>query len=667
VPPDGLPFNSLLCDADVPFRETVMLNRRLRGGLIAAAAALTVTAAGAATVMVAHAAAAGCQVTYTVGSQWNAGFTGNVSVTNLGDPITSWTVKWTYAAGQTITQAWNATATQSGSAVTVVNASWNGNLATNGSTSFGFNANWTSSNPAPTSFTMNGTACNGATPAPTTAPPTSQSPTSGPPTSAPPTSKPPTSAPPTTAPPSSAPPTSGPPPVPGTPGTWTAAPVNQFNGGAGTFMWLLTDGSILSNGSDLHQWVKLVPDANGSYANGKWVGLATSPYGVGAAQEQILPDGRFYQAGGEYVYQWPSGSSSNDHNGVQLYDPVTNTWTLGQSGLFGNLWDTGTAHLKDGRIVSSDQRSARTQIFDPKTNKWTAAANRPASAAEDGWVPLSDGTIVSVSNGGVYRYDPAANVWYTGARPPASYANGNVDSSTVTLLYDGRILAMGHNASVIYTPGAKASDPGSWQQGPAPPQGTFVDDVYATPEANGKVIFDSVRCSWITNECGSSSGALVNEFDPATNTMTTISQPNDPNGAPVNFINLPNGQVLAAAGSRNWIYTPIGGPKDAWRPGVTAISNSGGTYHLTGTQLSGLVSLGEDDYQNPQNYPIVYLKDAAGHVTYARTMNFSSMITSKPGEVQTTDFTVPSSLARGTYTLYVSACGVSSNGYSFTY
>jgi hypothetical protein len=614
---------------------------------VATAVALAVTSA-----VVAHAAAAGCQVTYAVSSQWSGGFGADVTVTNLGDPINGWTLRWSYAAGQTVSQAWNATVSQSGAAVSATNVGYNGTIATNGRVSFGFNGSWTGSNPVPAAFTVNGVACTGGV-TPTTSPTTS-SPTTTP------------TSPPTTTPPTTTPPAGGPPAVPGTPGTWTAVPVNPYNGGAGTFMWLLTDGSILSNGSDLHQWVKLVPDQFGDYTKGTWKQLATSPYGVGAAQEQILPDGRFYQAGGEYVYQWPSGSSSNDHNGVQLYDPVANTWTLGQSGLYGNLWDTGTAHLKDGRIVSSDQRQARTQIFDGKTNKWTAGPNRPAPAAEDGWVPLPDGSIVAISNGGAYRFDPAANAWYTVARPPASYANGSVDTSTVTLMYDGRILAMGHNTSVIYTPGARPSDPGSWQQGPAIPQGSFTDDVYATPEGNGKVIFDSVQCSWLTNECGSASGANVNEFDPATNTMAIISKPNDARGAPVNFINLPNGQVLAAAGSRNWVYTPIGGPKDAWRPTVTSITGSG-TYHLSGTQLSGLVSVGEDDYQNPQNYPIIYLKDSAGHVYFARSFNFSSMITSRPGEPQTADFTLPSGLPRGAYTLYVSACGVSSAGYSFSY
>jgi len=79
------------------------------------------------------------------------------------------------------------------------------------------------------------------------------------------------------------------------------------------------------------------------------------------------------------------------------------------------------------------------------------------------------------------------------------------------------------------------------------------------------------------------------------------------------------------------------------------------------------VSVGEDDYQGPENYPIVYLKDSAGHVFFARTSNFSSMGTSRAGESQSTDFTLPSNLAHGTYTLYVSACGVSSSGVAFTF
>ena len=80
------------------------------------------------------------------------------------------------------------------------------------------------------------------------------------------------------------------------------------------------------------------------------------------------------------------------------------------------------------------------------------------------------------------------------------------------------------------------------------------------------------------------------------------------------------------------------------------------------------MTVGEDDYQDPQNFPIVYLKNSAGDVYYARSFNFSTMAPSTPGEVESADFTLPSGPPHGTYSLYVSACGVSSStGYSFSY
>src|SRR3954469_9187361 len=111
----------------------------------------------------AGAAAAGCSVNYAVSSQWQGGFGANVSITNLGDPLSSWALTWSYGAGQTVTQAWNTSLTQSGSAVTAKNVSYNGSVATNGTTSFGFNGSWTGSNPTPTSFALNGVTCTGTT------------------------------------------------------------------------------------------------------------------------------------------------------------------------------------------------------------------------------------------------------------------------------------------------------------------------------------------------------------------------------------------------------------------------------------------------------------------------------------------------------------------------
>ncbi|MFD0819557.1 arabinofuranosidase catalytic domain-containing protein, partial [Micromonospora zhanjiangensis] len=80
----------------------------------------------------------------------------------------------------------NGSYTQTGTQVTVTNASYNGNLGTGASTSFGFNGSWTGSNPAPTSFALNGVTCNGGTTPPSTPPPTTSGPTTPPPTTPPP-------------------------------------------------------------------------------------------------------------------------------------------------------------------------------------------------------------------------------------------------------------------------------------------------------------------------------------------------------------------------------------------------------------------------------------------------------------------------------------------------
>ncbi|MEQ4304274.1 cellulose binding domain-containing protein [Plantactinospora sp. B6F1] len=160
---------------------------RHRRTLLAATTAAALAATGTFT-MVASAAAAGCRVDYQVTNQWQGGFGASVSLTNLGDPVTGWSLTWAYGAGQQVTQVWNATVSQSGGQVTASNVSYNGTIGTNASVSFGFNGSWNGSNPAPASFAMNGTTCTGAV-TPTTP---GESPTTPPASTAPPTTAPPT-------------------------------------------------------------------------------------------------------------------------------------------------------------------------------------------------------------------------------------------------------------------------------------------------------------------------------------------------------------------------------------------------------------------------------------------------------------------------------------------
>ena len=93
----------------------------------------------------------GCTATYQSTGSWQGGFQGQVTVTNPGTTATTgWTVTLTFANGQTITQLWNGSYTQSGAVVTVKNVSYNGSLAPAASTAFGFLGSWNGTNAAPT-------------------------------------------------------------------------------------------------------------------------------------------------------------------------------------------------------------------------------------------------------------------------------------------------------------------------------------------------------------------------------------------------------------------------------------------------------------------------------------------------------------------------------------
>jgi endoglucanase len=103
-----------------------------------------------------------CHIGYTISSQWGGGFGAAVTINNTGTvAISNWTLTWTFANGQTITQLWNGAETQSGANVTVNNLSYNGSIPAGGSyTGMGFNGSWNNAtNAVPTSFAVNGTTC----------------------------------------------------------------------------------------------------------------------------------------------------------------------------------------------------------------------------------------------------------------------------------------------------------------------------------------------------------------------------------------------------------------------------------------------------------------------------------------------------------------------------
>ncbi|GAB3830662.1 cellulose binding domain-containing protein [Dactylosporangium cerinum] len=98
-----------------------------------------------------------CTATYAIVGQWPGGFQAEVKVTAGSAAISGWTVGWTYTSGQTVNNAWSATVTSSGAAVTARNVNYNGTVGAGASTSFGFLGSWTGTNSVPAPLTCSAT------------------------------------------------------------------------------------------------------------------------------------------------------------------------------------------------------------------------------------------------------------------------------------------------------------------------------------------------------------------------------------------------------------------------------------------------------------------------------------------------------------------------------
>lgn len=120
------------------------------------------SAQAGATTQAASGGASSCHVAYSIVNQWPGGFQAAITLNNTGaSSWTNWTLTWTFANGQSITNLWNGVATQSGGAVKVNNFSYNGSIAAGGSyNGIGFTATWNNAtNAVPQSFAVNGVTC----------------------------------------------------------------------------------------------------------------------------------------------------------------------------------------------------------------------------------------------------------------------------------------------------------------------------------------------------------------------------------------------------------------------------------------------------------------------------------------------------------------------------
>ena len=110
----------------------------------------------------AHAQPTACNIVYAITPQNTSAFGATVNIENTGTTaITSWSLTWAFANGQTVSSLWNGIETQSGANVTVTNESYNGSIAAGAIyVGVGFNGTWNgTTNAIPTAFSLSGTAC----------------------------------------------------------------------------------------------------------------------------------------------------------------------------------------------------------------------------------------------------------------------------------------------------------------------------------------------------------------------------------------------------------------------------------------------------------------------------------------------------------------------------
>ncbi|NUO42762.1 MAG: cellulase family glycosylhydrolase [Streptomyces sp.] len=101
-----------------------------------------------------------CSVGYRVVGEWPGGFQGEITIRNTGTTaINGWTLGFSFANGQTISNMWGGTPTQSGADVSVAPASYTSTIAAAGSVTVGFIGAKGATNAAPTAFTLNGSTC----------------------------------------------------------------------------------------------------------------------------------------------------------------------------------------------------------------------------------------------------------------------------------------------------------------------------------------------------------------------------------------------------------------------------------------------------------------------------------------------------------------------------
>jgi hypothetical protein len=466
-------------------------------------------------------------------------------------------------------------------------------------------------------------------------------------------------------------------------GSWTPL-TNAPPGPVAQEMMVLTDGTVMCHGDN---WVLLTPDAHGSYINGTWSALPQPSVTVRSfGGSTVMPSGKLYLGGGEYY-------STVGPPYAEIFDPLTQTWTVGPNQPFGwNILDGQSILLSNGQVFQDSVYTSGpvgpgfnngTLLYDPPTNTYIIGAYKLQNASSDevSLLLLPAGSILDPS---IYpvgdprylqsqRYIPSQQQWIFDSTGAVFLGDAFVgECGTAYMLPNGQAIFFGSSpVSEYYTPSGNTAR-GVWATGPAIIANQGQPDPPGCMMTNGKILLR--LCPTPNASVGFAPVTNFYEFDYTTNTFYPTTAP-----APVfatiptqvsTMTQLPNGQVLLTRGQTDlYTYTPspLYQPLAIPKPVVGGISVPvGGVYTITGAMFNG-ISQGSyfgDDIQSFTNYPIIRLVSGS-NMRYCRTTNWNSAGIQQYGLLSSCNFTLPAGLSSGNYSLHVTANGIASDPYPF--
>jgi hypothetical protein len=269
---------------------------------------------------------------------------------------------------------------------------------------------------------------------------------------------------------------------------------------------LLTDGTIMLQDDGCQDWWKLTPDQFGSYVNGTWTQLASTPAGYSPLYHSsaVLPDGRVIIEGGEYNFLnavWTNLGA--------IYDPQTDTLTMINPPTgWSTIGDAQGVVLSDRRFMQANCCTNQAALLNLGTLTWTSTGSGEFDVNdEEGWTLLPNSKVLTV-DAYVFQYD--ANGTNSEIYDPATGSWSSV-GSTIVQLWDSAAHCGGKNhasfevgpgllrpdGTVFYTGASRcgaghtaiySSNTGVWTAGPDFPGSLDIADGPAALEPNGRVL-----------------------------------------------------------------------------------------------------------------------------------------------------------------------------------